>query len=115
MNFLSLGGVMKSSILRIGSLTILGLICLAQVMSVAIAYGNTSQGPVIPFEPPFPPSGGFLTGGPGAQYAGGPPDLRGIGRHGRARAQTKFALLTADASSIFLEAPSYSSGGSDAY
>ena len=109
---------MKNSILRFGSLTILvslALLCLAQVVSVAIAYGNPSQGPGAGLEPPFRPGHGLLPDAPGARYAGGPPNLPGIGRHGRAGARSELAFTDVDASSIFLEAPQYDSGGHDAY
>src|SRR5271156_5297710 len=110
---------MKSSILRFGSMTILAslaLVCLAQVMSVALANGNSSQESLTPFEPPFLLTGpGFLPSGPRAQDDGGPPALPGLRRSGRAAARGRSALSNADASSIFLEAPTYNSGGEYAY
>ena len=80
-----LGGSMQNALLRLGSLTILvaiALIGMAQVMSVAIAFGNPSQRLGTELVPPFPHKHGMLPGGLGAQFAEGPPYPRGIGRHG---------------------------------
>ncbi|MGB9232931.1 MAG: VCBS repeat-containing protein, partial [Terriglobales bacterium] len=109
---------MKNSILRLGSFTILvslALICVAQVMSIAIANGTSSQGPDKGFGPPFPPGHGLLPEAPGTPRAGGPPRLLGIGRHGSADAWSKLVFSNADSSSIFREAAMYNSGGADAY
>ena len=109
---------MQNALLRLGSLTILvaiALIGMAQVMSVAIAFGNPSQRLGTELVPPFPHKHGMLPGGLGAQFAEGPPYPRGIGRHGRAGAKAGFALPNVDAGSIFQEAPTYNSGGYGAY
>lgn len=104
----------KSSILRLALTTTLVSIVLlgvAQLMSVANAHGNSTHGSVTEFKSTVSRSNqGLLTGALRAH-----PPLPYSGRQGGAGTHTKFALPNANASATFLEAPSYPSGGENAY